>query len=72
MEIKLYSPYAESGDEIVHPSILRMPGGQFKYCVAYTPYPNSNYLSGNPCITYTDDFKSFHYFGINPVVSSRP
>ena len=66
MLLNLHSPYASVSDEIVHPAIIRTPNGQFKYCIAYTPYPKSDFLCENPCVAYTNDFISYHYFGIQP------
>jgi len=48
--------YDGSG-ELVHPSVVYVPGGWngHPYWFAATPYPNSNYIYENPSIWYSDD-----------------
>ena len=69
-KITLPSPYQEISDEVVHPSIIELSPeiSQYRYAVAYTPYPNSNYLYENPCVAYTNDFISFEGDVSNPIV----
>jgi hypothetical protein len=70
MEINLYSPYALVSNEVVHPSVIKLKDRQFKYCLAYTPYPQSDNMSENPCLAYTNDFINFHYFGTQPIINA--
>lgn len=68
----LKSPYSNISDEIVHPSILSLKNGPYKFCIAYTPYPNSDFNLENPCVAFTNDFESFIYPNTNPIVPRPP
>ena len=68
----LKSPYSNISNEIVHPSILSLKNGPYKFCIAYTPYPNSDSYLENPCVVFTNDFNSYIYPNINPIVPRPP
>lgn len=54
----LPTPYAATvNDEVVHPSVIHVPGGWngYEYWMAYTPYPNTNDQYENPCIAASND-----------------
>lgn len=53
----------------VHPKVLFVENGfgGHKYWMAYTPYPNGDYLYENPCIAYSDDGIAWTNIAENPL-----
>lgn len=52
----------------VHPSVVRVPSGlDYKYWMAYTPYPNSQVDKENPCIAYSSDGIEWANIAGNPL-----
>jgi hypothetical protein len=62
----------EGSGQIVHPDIVYLPmdNKQYKFYLAYTPYPNYNDKFENPCIGVSNDGINFiePQKGINPLV----
>ncbi len=70
-ELVVPNPYPEEKNAPVHPSVVksRKMFGGFKFWIAYTPYPDTNSDFENPCVTATNDFKTFEEPSANPLVN---
>lgn len=56
----------------IHPKVLYFEAGLYghKFWMAYTPYPNMDATTENPCIAYSDDGRLWYGIAGNPLDSN--
>ena len=56
-QLSLPNPYSAVGPDMAHPSVVFIPSGwrNWRFWMAYTPYPTANSNYENPCIAVSND-----------------
>ena len=59
--ITMPTPYVGTGLEVLHPSLVFVPGGVsgYRWWIVYTPYPGANSEFENPVIAASNDLKNW-------------
>lgn len=71
--LTLPNPYSAVGSDMVHPSVVYVPGGGWggwRYWMAYTPYPTANSAYENPCVAVSQDGETWQALSSMPLVGS--
>jgi len=71
--LSLPNPYSTVGSDMVHPSVVFVPGTGWmgwRYWMAYTPYPTANSAYENPCVAVSSDGEAWEALSSLPLVAT--